>query len=162
MSLGANAPEEYGSSDFEALGDGLTFSSQPLTEAPEITGPAAATLFISSTTSDADIFVVVRVIDPAGKDVTFVNGLDPSGIIRMGWLRASQRRTDPKLSVAYRPWHTRDRAEALIPRQPAQLDVAVWPTCVVVPTGYRLALTILGRNSSSPVTDPGRRYTEWR
>jgi len=154
MSLGANAPEEYGSSDFEALGDGLTFSSQPFTEDTEITGPAAATLFISSTTSDADIFVVLRVIDPAGKDVTFVSGLDPSGVVGMGWLRASQRRTDPKLSVAYRPWHTHDRGEALIPGEPAQLDVEIWPTSVMVPRGYRLALTILGRDFEFPDDGP--------
>ena len=113
-----------------------------------------STLFISSTTSDADIFVVLRVIDPAGKDVTFVSGLDPSGVVAMGWLRASQRRTDPKLSVAYRPWHTHDRAEALIPGEPAQLDVEIWPTSVMVPRGYRLALTILGRDFEFPDDGP--------
>jgi hypothetical protein len=27
-----------------------------------------------------------------------------------------------------------------------ELDIEVWPTCVVVPAGYRIGLTILGRD----------------
>ncbi|HKZ30634.1 MAG TPA: CocE/NonD family hydrolase, partial [Acidimicrobiia bacterium] len=37
---------------FEALGDGLRFTSEPLTETTEFTGPAAAKLWISSSTED--------------------------------------------------------------------------------------------------------------
>ena len=28
----------------------------------------------------------------------------------------------------------------------AELDIEIWPTCIVVPTGYRLALTIRGKD----------------
>ena len=53
--------------EYEALGNGVTFSTPPLEKDTEITGPMAAKLFISSTTKDADLFVIVRVFDPAGQ-----------------------------------------------------------------------------------------------
>ena len=50
---------------FEAMGDGVTFLTAPLDTETEITGPSALKLFVSSSTSDADIFVVLRVFSPA-------------------------------------------------------------------------------------------------
>jgi putative CocE/NonD family hydrolase len=50
-----------GSLSFEAMGDGVTFVSQPLTQQTEITGPLAAKLRVSSSTAYADLFLVFRV-----------------------------------------------------------------------------------------------------
>src|SRR5260221_6154156 len=47
-----------GSVSFEAMGDGATFLSKPMRKDTEITGPIAARLFVSSSTSDADLFLV--------------------------------------------------------------------------------------------------------
>ena len=47
---------------FEAMGDGVTFLTPPLPRDTEITGPSAVKLFVSSSTGDADIFVVLRVL----------------------------------------------------------------------------------------------------
>ncbi len=76
---------------FEAMGDGLTFLTQPRDAEVEITGPAAARLWISSTTRDADIFVVLRLFDPEGTEVTFQGALDAHTPLAHGWLRASHR-----------------------------------------------------------------------
>ena len=46
---------------FDAAGEGLTFMTGPLGAATEITGPAAAKLFVSSSATDVDAFVVLRV-----------------------------------------------------------------------------------------------------
>jgi predicted acyl esterase len=140
--------------DFEALGDGVTFSTEPFTEEAEITGPAAARLCVSSTTTDADLFLTLRVLDPAGKDVTFVSAVDPAGVVGAGWLRASQRATDPERSLPYRPCHPHDHAEPLTPGQEVSLDIEIWPTSVVIPVGYRLALTIQGRDFEFPGDGP--------
>ena len=43
----------------------------------EITGPVAATLYVSSTTTDADIFCVLRVFDPDGHEVVLQGAVDP-------------------------------------------------------------------------------------
>ena len=41
---------------FDAMGDGVTFLTAPLEKDTEITGPVAAKLHVSSSTSDADLF----------------------------------------------------------------------------------------------------------
>jgi predicted acyl esterase len=74
---------------FAAMGDGLTFISRPLTEETEITGPLSAGLLISSSTEDADIFVVFRVFSSDLREVTFVGAIDPHTPVAQGWLRAS-------------------------------------------------------------------------
>ena len=69
---------------FSADGDGLTFMSQPMPEDVEITGPLAANLRISSSTEDADIFVVFRVFSPDLREVTFLGAIDPHTPIAQG------------------------------------------------------------------------------
>jgi predicted acyl esterase len=152
--LTRQSPVARASVDFDAVGDGVTFTTEPFTEEVEITGPAAARLFASSTTTDADFFLTLRVLDPNGKDVTFVSALDPAGVVAAGWLRASHRATDPERSRPYRPWHPHDRAEPLTPGRAVPLDIEIWPTSVVVPVGYRLALTVQGRDFEFPGDGP--------
>jgi predicted acyl esterase len=132
--------------DYEALGNGLTFSTPPLTTDTEITGPMAAKLFISSSTSDTDLFLIVRVFDPQGKELTFMGSTDPNTPIANGWLRASHRRLDPARSKPYRPYHPHDRAEPLTPGETYQCDVEIVTSSIVVPAGWRIALTVRGKD----------------
>ena len=131
---------------YDAMGDGVTFSTPPLTENTEITGPSALRLFVSSSTVDADLFVVLRVFDPAGKEIVFRGALDPHTPVSQGWLRASHRKLDTARSLPYRPWHTHDEKQWLTPGIVYALDIEIWPTCIVVPKGYRVALTIRGKD----------------
>jgi predicted acyl esterase len=146
QTLSPDAPKTPATLDFAALGDGLTFLSEPLAEETEITGPSAARLRISSSTEDADVFLVLRVFTPDLREVTFMGAIDPHTPIAQGWLRASHRRLDPDLSEPWRPYHTHDRVEPLTPGQPVDLDVEIWPTSIVVPKGHRIALSVLGRD----------------
>ena len=132
--------------EYEALGKGVTFWTPPLEGDTEITGPMAAKLFISSSTADADLFVIVRVFDPQGKELTFMGSTDPNTPIANGWLRASHRRLDPGKSKPYRPYHPHDRAEALTPGEVYECDVEIVSSCIVVPAGWRVALTIRGKD----------------
>ena len=136
--------------EYEALGDGVTFSTPPLDQETEVTGPVAAKLFVSSSTADADVFVVLRVFDPGGREVDFQGALDPHTPIGQGWLRASHRRLDLALSTEWRPYQSHDRVEPLRPGQAYELDVEIWPTSLVVPAGHRIALTILGKDFERP------------
>jgi len=131
---------------YEAMGDGATFTTPPLEQETEITGPIALKLFVSSSTADTDIFAVLRVFDPKGKEVVFQGALDPHTPVAQGWLRASHRKLDPKRSLPYRPYHTHDEKQPLTPGQVVELDVEIWPTCIVVPKGYRIALTVRGKD----------------
>ena len=78
------------------MGDGVTFLTAPLESETEITGPSAVKLYVSSSTSDADIFVVLRVFSPDMKEVVFQGAIDPHTPIGQGWLRASHRQLDKK------------------------------------------------------------------
>ena len=89
---------------------------------------------------------MLRLNDPAGKDVTFIGSTDPRTPVGLGWLRASHRKLDPTLSRPYRPWHTHDEESPLKPSGPVELDIEIWPTSIVVPPGYRLALTVRGKD----------------
>jgi len=131
---------------FDAPGEGLTFVSRPLDSETEITGPIAARLYISSSTADADLFVVLRVFTPDLREVTFMGAIDPHTPIAQGWLRASHRKLDKTLSQPWRPYHTHDERQPLRPGQIVTVDVELWPTSVVVPAGYRIALTVRGRD----------------
>jgi predicted acyl esterase len=153
LGFGPEAPAGATTLTYETMGDGLTFCTPPLTKPLEITGPVAAKLFLSSETTDADVILALRVFDPAGKEVTFIGSNDPRTPVGLGWLRASQRKLDPDKSKPYRPWHTHDEEWPLTPGEPVELDVEIWPTSIVVPAGYRLALTVLGRDYEVDGTD---------
>jgi uncharacterized protein len=128
------------------MGDGLTFLTPPVTEDTEITGPSALKLFVSSSTSDADLFVVLRVFGPDLKEVVFQGAIDPHTPIGQGWLRASHRKLDKRLSKPYRPYHAHDQKQPLKKGQVVELDVEIWPTSIVVPKGHRIGLSIRGKD----------------
>jgi uncharacterized protein len=140
---------------YETTGDGVTFTTPSMTHDLEITGPVAVKLWLSSDTSDADVFIVLRVYDPQGREVTFIGSNDPRTPVGLGWLRASKRKLDARASKPYRPVHTHDEAWPLRPGEPVELDIEVWPTCIVVPTGFRLALTLRGKDYEYDGTDAG-------
>ncbi len=137
-------PAESSSVFYEGFSAGVTFSSAPFGRETEITGPVSARLNVSSSTADADLFLVLRLFDPRGEEVVFSGAQHPRTPLSQGWLRASHRRLDPALSTEYRPYHTHDRREPLVPGEIYALDVEIWPTCIVIPPGYRLALTVRG------------------
>lgn len=150
LTLSTQPQSAESSVTYQGLGDGVTLMSRPLDHATEITGPIAAKFWISSSTRDADLFVIVRAFDANMKEVVFQGALDPHTPIAQGWLRVSHRKLDASLSLPYRPYHTHDEEQHLNPGTVYEVDVEVWPTCVVLPAGYRIALTIRGRDYEYP------------
>jgi uncharacterized protein len=135
---------------YAGFGCGVTFLTEPLEHEVEITGPIAAKLWVSSATQDADLFLVVRAFTADLKEVTFQGALDSHTPIAQGWLRCSHRKLDEKLTLPYRPYHTHDEEQKLVPGQVYEVDVEVWPTCIVLPRGYRLALSVRGTDYVFP------------
>ncbi len=142
--LSRSAPSSRGSVAYDAGGAGVTFTSAPFEAETEVTGPVAAKLFVSSSTSDADLFLVLRLFDRACAEVVFQGMLDPHTPLAQGWLRVSQRKLDPALSTEYRPYHAHDESQPLTPGEVYEVDVEIWPTSIVVPAGYRIGITIRG------------------
>jgi uncharacterized protein len=144
--MSQTAPAEESAVTYAGLSDGVTFLTEPLEQETEITGPIAAKLTVSSSTTDADLFLVFRVFTPDLREVTFQGAIDPHTPIAQGWLRASHRKLDVKLSTEYRPYHTHDEKQPLKPGEAVRLDVELWPTSIVVPAGYRVALSVRGKD----------------
>lgn len=157
QSLVAQKPKGKASGiSFDAMGDGVTFLAGPAPHDFEITGPMALKLFVSSSTSDADLFVVLRVFSPELKEVVFQGAIDPHTPVAQGWLRASHRKLDKKLSQPWRPYHTHDSKQPLKKGEVVELDIEIWPTSIVVPKGYRIGLSIRGKDYVYPGPSGGR------
>jgi uncharacterized protein len=88
----------------------------------------------------------VRAFSPDLKEIVFQGAIDPHTPIAQGWLRASHRKLDRERSLPFRPYHTHDEEQPLSDGEVAELDIEIWPTSIVVPPGYRLALTIRGND----------------
>jgi hypothetical protein len=146
MALTAKKPARGAKLSFPAMGDGLVFMTPPLEHETEITGPSALKLLASSSTRDADFFIVLRVFSGDLKEVVFQGAIDPHTPVAQGWLRASHRKLDKRLSTPYRPYHTHDAVQPLTKGKPVELDIEIWPTSIVVPQGYRVGLSIRGKD----------------
>ncbi|MCW5751091.1 MAG: CocE/NonD family hydrolase [Alphaproteobacteria bacterium] len=144
-SLRMTAPARYARLSYRSLGEGVSFSTAPFEQETEFTGPAKLRLWASSSTTDLDVFATLRLFDPKGEEVVFTGASDLSPVAR-GWLRASHRKQDPVMSLPYRPYHSHDEIQKLAPNEVYALDVEIWPTSIVCPPGYRLVLTIQGRD----------------
>jgi uncharacterized protein len=137
-------PAEDARVSFPGLTGGVVFTSEPLVEPIEITGPSSLRLWVSSSLSDADIFVTLDNLRPDGTVVTFEDASGLPGCVTKGWLRASHRTLDPVASTPYRPVHTHQASAPLVPGEPTLLDIEVIPTSMVFETGHRIRLTIKG------------------
>jgi uncharacterized protein len=159
-SLSAQPPAEAGQVSYRGFGSGVTFKVI-LEENLEISGPLAAKLRISSDTADADLFLVLRAFDPNGKEVAFAGAVQTHQPVAHGWLRASHRKLDPERSQPWRPWHSHDERQPLVPGQAYDLDVEIWPTSLALPAGYTLALTVQGKDYQPDDPEEPENWAGW-
>ncbi|WP_108610650.1 CocE/NonD family hydrolase [Aminobacter sp. MSH1] len=148
-SVGPDRPSDSAAT-FEATKTEVTVWTAPFGADEEFTGPIAARIFASSSTEDMDLFLTLRIFDKTGTEFTFIGANDREAPVSQGWLRASHRALDPERTTAYRPYHPHDREEKLTPGEVYQLDVEIWPTSIVFPKGWRMALTIGGSDFARP------------
>jgi uncharacterized protein len=110
----------------------LEFTSPPLVEETEVTGPAVLQLYASTTDDEVLWFVSLREVDAAGRE----------RILTRGWLRGSHRAVDPGRSLPWLPYHAHDRAEPLTPDAVYQFHIAIVPTANLFQGGTRFKLRI--------------------
>jgi uncharacterized protein len=128
----------------------LTYTSAPLAGGMKLTGLITADLWAKLSTTDATLVAVLSDVEPSGA----------SNQITAGFLMASQRAIDPKLStyrryngekLMIRPWHpfTKASQRAVTPDEATEYKVEIYPTSVKIPAGDRLRLTIGTANTFS-------------
>jgi predicted acyl esterase len=148
--LSPDTPTMAASATYLALSEGFTFMSAPMDREIEMAGPVKAKLWVSSSTEDMDIFATLRAFDPQGNEVTFNTAAEPKCPVSQGWLRVSQRKLDLARTTEYRPWHSHDESQKLEAGEIYEVDVEIWATSLALPTGYRLALTLQGKDFERP------------
>ena len=129
----------------------LTFTTDPLEQDIEVTGPVVLELRASSTATDTDFIVKLSDQFPqSDKDRTA--GLQPqSVVVSKGWLRASHREKDEVRSTPLRPFYTHTNPQPIEPGEIYTYEIEVMPFSNVFKAGHRIRLEIV--NGDSPLTD---------
>jgi hypothetical protein len=115
--------------------EGLTYTTEPFTADAEITGHPLVHLWVSSTATDADIFLNLEDVDASGK----------AEVVSDQRLRASLRSlNDPPFDNGGLPWHRsyKEDEQKLVPGTPVEMVMDLLPISRVLPPGHRLRLTI--------------------
>lgn len=113
----------------------LTYLTEPWTRDTEVTGPLRLQLLLSSTALDTHIIARVSDLSPEGK----------TRPLSFGWLQASHRRVDEKLSRPDEIIHAHRAPEPLTPGSPVTLTFSLTPTANLFKKGHRLKLEIGSR-----------------
>ncbi len=129
----------------------LTFTSPPLDQDLQVTGPIEAVLYVSSTRTDAD-FIVSLDEQSSQPDAERQKELNPNfRNVTKGWLRASHRALDPKWSLPHAPWYTDQNPQKIVPGQIYKLDIAIMPTAYLFKKGSRIRIDVAPGDSQ--ITD---------
>ncbi len=128
-----------------AAGKGLGFVSAPLTRDVVIAGPSSLDLYLKSSARNTDIQVTISEVRPDGNETYVQNG----------WLRASQRKLNPRRSTVLNPYPTHlERDAAPLPRgRFALVRVPVFPVAHAFRAGSRIRMTIEAPGGDRPRWD---------
>ncbi len=143
---------------------GISFVSEPLAEDIVLVGYMKVGLWVSSTSSDMDVFVSLRVLDEQGREIRYESVAQPVDPIHIhpvghGLLKVSHRRLDAARSTQYWPVHTHTETdyEPLEAGQIVPIEVGLNPSSAVIRQGYRLRIDV---QPYTPSGLPVRAYDE--
>lgn len=129
----------------------LAVTTPPFARDESLAGPMTARVYLSSTTSDAELVATVEDVGPGGSSY-------PLG---MGALLGSHRALDRGRSwwqngALLVPWHpyTRATERPLTPGRVARLDVEIYPSFARIARGHRLRLTLSSGMTNLAPTGP--------
>jgi len=113
----------------ETRSDVLVYSTEPLAEDLEVTGPIALTLYASSSAPDTDFTAKLVDVGPCGMAKNLTDGI----------IRARYRKSQSE-------------AKLLMPGKVAELRIDMWSTANVFKAGHRIRLEV--SSSNYPRFDP--------
>jgi predicted acyl esterase len=143
---------------------GISFMSEPMAEDMALIGYMKAGLWVSSSSADMDVFVSLRVLDEAGREIRYDAAIHPAHPLHAapvghGLLKVSHRRIDEARSTGYWPVHTHAEVDyapltagAIVP-----IEVGLNPSSALIRKGCRLRVDI---QPFAPPGAPTRAYDE--
>jgi hypothetical protein len=98
---------------------------------------------------DLDLFVVIRKLDSARREVFFsgYNGYERDAAAK-GWLRASHRELDQSRTTRLRPWLSHTQIQKLRPNEIVPLEIEIWPSSTLFEPGSTLQIGIQGHDAA--------------
>jgi len=129
----------------------LTFTTAPMANDLEVTGPIVLKLFASSSTIDTQFIVKLSDQHPQDEAARKKSEQPVFTPVAKGWLKASHREKDLKRSTPLRPFYTHTNPQPLVPDKIYEFEIEVLPIAYVFKKGHRIRLEIA--NSDSTVTD---------
>ncbi|WP_434619895.1 CocE/NonD family hydrolase [Arthrobacter sp. A5] len=143
---------------------GVSFISEPMAEDMVLAGYMKAGLWVSSTSTDMDVYVSLRVLDEQDREIRYeslVPPIDPANIhpTGHGLLKVSHRTIDEERSTDYWPVQTHLEADyrPLEGGEVVFVEVGLHPSSAVIRRGCRLRVDI---QPYSPAGIPSRAYDE--
>ena len=129
----------------------LTFTSAPLAQDIEVTGPMVLELHASSDQIDTQFIVKLSDQQPQNAEAR-AKGVQPaSTIVAKGWLKASHREKDMARSTAIRPFYTHANPQPLTPGEIYRFEIEVLPMSNEFKKAHRIRLEIA--NGDAALTD---------
>ena len=127
----AEGSDSFDESNFEH--GSLTYTTPLLVENTEVLGPSVLTLYVSTTDTDALLFVTLLLMDRNGKEHELTRG----------WLRGSQRKLRED-NERWAPVQAHEGREPLEPAKIYELKIPIVPTARLFLAGERIAIRIKG------------------
>ena len=143
---------------------GISFVSDPMAEDMDLIGYMKAGLWVSSTSTDMDVFVSLRVLDEAGREIRYDAAIHPAhpmyaAPVGHGLLKASHRKLDEARTTKYWPTHSHAEADyaPLKNGEVVSLELGLNPSSATIRKGCRLRVDI---QPYAPAGTPTRAYDE--
>jgi hypothetical protein len=141
---------------------GISFISEPLEADVTMVGYMKAGLWVSSTSTDMDLHVSLRVIDENDRELRYeaaVLPMDPNNIAAVGFgsLKVSHRKLDAARTTESWPVHTHLEADyaPLAAGEVVPVELGLNPSSALIRKGHRLRVDI---QPISPAGVPSRSY----
>ena len=110
----------------------LKWTTKPLLEDTEVTGPAALYLHAVIDTDDTNFIVKLYDVDTHGK----------RSLMSTGWLKASHRELDKNKSKPWRPCHPHARSVPVVPGKTYEYAIRIFSMANVFKAGHRIEMEL--------------------
>jgi putative CocE/NonD family hydrolase len=121
----------------------LTYTTPPLEEDLAVTGHPLVSLWMTSSTNDGDIIVLLEEVDEEG-----VAHYVTEGVLRASHRRLAEAPWEDNMGLPFQRSFREDR-EPLPAGEPAELVMDLFPTSTVFNAGHRLRVTVMGADADN-------------
>ena len=117
----------------------LTYTTEPFAQDGLLNGPISARLFTTTTARESVVVARLTMVSPEGQSRELSTGLLAASFRQVD--RAKSRIVD---GINLQPWHpfTRESVREVVPGEPLELNVEIFPTAARIPKGWSLRLSV--------------------